>query len=88
MDGIGEFSLQAIRVIARTFFEALFEVLFRLIAEPICRAVGYLYGELLHDVRQFVRYDVFAIPLAMLLLLTSFAAIIFFSAKALQWAFL
>lgn len=87
MDGIGEFSLQVVRVIARTFFEALFDFLFRLVVEPIGRVVGYLYGELLRDARWFVRYDVFAIPLAMLLMLTSCGAIVVFSVKAVQWAF-
>ena len=88
MDGIGEFSLQVVRVIFRAFFEALFEFLLRLIGTPICRVVSFLYGEMLRDFRRVVKLDVLAIPLAMLLLVTATASFIFFSVRALQWLIL
>lgn len=84
MDGLGEFSASALRVILRAAFEIIVEVL-----------VGYIWPffEAVYDTtreicRAIVRFDFLAVPLALMLLFSAAGAIFVGVVKLLQWMLL
>jgi hypothetical protein len=81
MDSIAEVVGRVVGEILREIFEALFRAIFGQIA----RFIGFVYNGIYRTVRWNLNSDLLSIPVSILLMLALGGALLFASAKAIQW---